>query len=269
MPHAIRVCLTGATGWVGRALVPVLRDSQAHRITGAVARRAAGMDLGPAVGQPALGVIVSATVEEALEAGADVLIDYSHPAVVKHHVLAALDRGVAAVVGTSGLGPADFDEIRAAAEARGLGVIAAGNFSITAALAKHLSLLAARHLPHRELLDYAQADKPDVPSGTTQELAECLAAVRANELVKPLEEILGPKEARGAQVAGTPIHSIRLPGYVLAFETLFGLPDERLTIRHDAGPGAGPYVAGTLLAVERVQAVKGLVRGLDTLLFEP
>ena len=267
MPHRIRVCLTGATGWVGRALVPVLRDSEAHTITGAVARSAAGKDLGLAVGQPALGLTVSATVEAALEAGADVLIDYSHPSAVKHHVLAALDRGVAAVVGTSGLSAADFQEIRAAAEGRGLGVIAAGNFSITAALAKHLSLLAARYLPHRELLDYAQADKPDVPSGTTQELAEELAAVRSNELVTPLDQLIGPREARGAQVAGTPIHSIRLPGYVLAFETLFGLPDERLTIRHDAGAGAGPYVAGTLLAVARVGQVKGLVRGLDTLLF--
>lgn len=68
-------------------------------------------------------------------------------------------------------------------------------------------------------------------------------------------------------VAGTQVHSLRLPGYVLAFETLFGLPDERLTIRHDAGSGAEPYIGGTLLAAERVLAVTGLVRGLDTLLF--
>ena len=63
------------------------------------------------------------------------------------------------------------------------------------------------------------------------------------------------------------MHSIRLPGYVIAFETLFGLPDERLTIRHDAGSGAAPYVSGTLLAVRKVMQVNGLVRGLDRLLF--
>ncbi len=267
MTEKTRVCLVGATGWTGRALVAALRDSDAFQVTGAVARRSAGQDLGLATGGSAWGVSVSATVQEALGAGAQVLIDYSHPTAVKDHVLTALRQGVAVVVGTSGLSPADFQEIRDLAETRALGVIAAGNFSITAALAKHLSLIAARFLPHREILDYAQADKPDVPSGTTQELAEGLAQVRKNDLLKPIEELLGPREARGASVAGTQVHSVRLPGYTLAFETLFGLPDERLTIRHDAGSGAGPYVAGTLLAAERVLKVRGLIRGLDQLLF--
>ena len=75
-------------------------------------------------------------------------------------------------------------------------------------------------------------------------------------------------QPRGAEVAGTQVHSLRLPGYTLAFETVFGLPDERLTIRHDAGTSAQPYVAGTLLAAERVLTLKGLIRGLDTLLFQ-
>jgi 4-hydroxy-tetrahydrodipicolinate reductase len=263
----LSICLAGATGWTGRALVAAIRDSETFQLTGAVARSSAGQDLGLATGGAALGVTVSATVQEALRARADVLIDYSHPTVVKEHVLTALSLRVPAVVGTSGLSAADFLEIQQAAEAQGLGVIASGNFSITAALAKHFSLIAARYLPHWEILDYAQPDKPDVPSGTTQELAEGLAQVRKNEMIVPVDQLLGPKEARGACVAGTQIHSIRLPGYVLAFETLFGLPDERLTIRHDAGNGARPYVAGTLLAAERVLKVRGVIRGLDNLLF--
>lgn len=72
---------------------------------------------------------------------------------------------------------------------------------------------------------------------------------------------------RGAPIAGTHVHSLRLPSYVIAFETIFGLPDDRLTIRHDAGTGAEPYVDGTLLAAQRVMGVTGLVRGLDRLLF--
>ena len=71
----------------------------------------------------------------------------------------------------------------------------------------------------------------------------------------------GATEARGATIDGTQVHSIRLPSYVIAFETIFGLPDERLTIRHDAGSGAQPYVNGTLLAVQKVMEVSGLVRG--------
>jgi 4-hydroxy-tetrahydrodipicolinate reductase len=77
----------------------------------------------------------------------------------------------------------------------------------------------------------------------------------------------GDRAARGASVAGTQVHSVRLPGLVLAFEAIFGLPSERLTIRHDAGKGAEPYVGGTLLAVRRVMEVAGLVRGPDRLLF--
>lgn len=263
----IQVCIAGATGWTGSALARSIAASERFVLSGAVARKSAGQDLGIALALGPLGVTVSATVAQALAAPTDVLIDYSHPSVVKEHTLTALRMGVPVVIGTSGLTPDDFQELAAMATERNLGVIAAGNFSITAALAKHCALLAARYLPHRELLDYAQADKPDVPSGTTRELAEELARVRSNEILKPIADLLGPQEARGACIEGTPIHSLRLPGYTLAFEALFGLPDERLTIRHDAGTSAEPYVAGTLLAAERVLGVRGLVRGLDTLLF--
>ena len=78
----------------------------------------------------------------------------------------------------------------------------------------------------------------------------------------------GSPQARGATIGGTQVHSVRLPGYVLAVEALFGLPHERLTIRHEAGKIAAPYVHGTLLAVRRVMNTTGLIRGLDRLLFD-
>lgn len=189
------------------------------------------------------------------------------PDAVKSNVLAALDKGVRVVVGTSGLTASDYAEIEQRARERKLGVMAAGNFSVTAALAKHFALIAAQHLPSWEIIDYASAAKIDAPSGTTRELAEELANVSQNQLEVALEDTHGAKEARGATIDGTQVHSIRLPGYVIAFETIFGLPDERLSIRHDAGSGAGPYVSGTLLATRKVMEVSGLIRGLDRLLF--
>jgi 4-hydroxy-tetrahydrodipicolinate reductase len=144
--------------------------------------------------------------------------------------------------------------------------VASGNFSLTAAMCSAAALLAARHLPSWEVIDYASAGKPDVPSGTARELAERLGAVRAPSLGHELETLHGPREARGATVAGTQVHSVRLPSFVVSTEVVFGLPDERLTIRHDAGGTPEPYVAGTLLAVRRVPSLTGLVRGLDTLL---
>jgi 4-hydroxy-tetrahydrodipicolinate reductase len=259
------VCIAGATGWTGRALVPAVLGAPDLELVSAVGRSAAGRDLGEALGGAALGVPVRGAVHDALE-GVDVLVDYTSAATVKPNTLAAIDAGVAVVVGSSGLSAADFEEIDAAARAYGVGVVASGNFSITAAMCQAAALLAARHLAHWEIIDYASATKPDVPSGTSRELAERLEEVRRPELGYPIQELEGPREARGASVAGTQIHSVRLPGFVVSTEIVFGLADERLAIRHDAGGTPELYIEGTLLAVRKVREVVGLVRGLDTLL---
>ena len=182
--------------------------------------------------------------------GIDVLIDYTSPTVVKANTLTAIDAGVGVVIGTSGLTGSDYEEIDEAARARSVGVVASGNFSLTAAMCQVAALLAARHLPHWELIDYASATKPDVPSGTAQELAERLQEIRPPLLGFPIEELHGPREARGATIAGTQVHSVRVPRFVVSTEVIFGLPDERLSIRHDAGGSPEPYVAGTLLAAD-------------------
>src|SRR6266516_2452492 len=264
---AIRVCVAGATGWTGRAVTGAILGSSEFQLVGAIARRQVRVDIGEALDHGRANVNIVASLEEALAVPTDVLIDYTGPDVVKDHVLAALDKGVRVVVGTSGLTASDYADIEQRAKARKLGVITAGNFSITAALAKHFSLIAAQYLPSWEIIDYASAAKIDAPSGTTRELAEELATISQNQLEVSLENTHGPKEARGATIDGTQVHSIRLPSYVIAFETIFGLPDERLSIRHDAGSGAQPYVSGTLLAARKVLEVSGLVGGFDRLLF--
>ena len=261
------MCIAGATGWTGRALVPAVLEAPDLTLRAAVARSAAGRDLGEALGGEALGVPVHASVDEALD-GVDVLVDYTSATAVKANVTAAVDAGVAVVVGSSGLTADDFSELDAAARARGVGVVASGNFSLTAAMCQAAALLAARHLPQWEVIDYASAAKPDVPSGTARELAERLAQVRAPAIGRPLDEIHCPREARGAGVGGARVHSVRLPSFVVSTEVVFGLPDERLTIRHDAGGTPEPYVAGTLIAARRAPSLVGLVRGLDTLLLD-
>ena len=263
----IRVCVAGATGWTGSAVTKAILASNEFQLVGAIARRDAGKDIGEVLGQNRVNLNIVSSLEEALANQTDVLIDYTGPDMVKDRILAALDKGVRVVVGTSGLTASDYVDIGQKANAQNLGVIAAGNFSITAALAKHFALIAAQYLPSWEIIDYASAAKIDAPSGTTRELAEELATIAKNKLEVPLENTHGPKEVRGATIEGTQVHSIRLPSYVIAFETIFGLPDERLTIRHDAGTGAEPYVGGTLLAVRKVMEMSGLVRGLDRLLF--
>jgi len=252
MDRAIRVCVAGITGWTGSAVAEAVAAAEDLELVAGVARS-----------DPAH----HSSVAEALDAApADVLVDYTHAAVVKANVLAALERGVAVVVGSSGMNAEDYDEIDATARSRGIGVIAAGNFSVTAALLLRFAGEAARHVAAWEVIDYASATKPDAPSGTSRELAERLSLVRKPATPVPVEEVLGAREARGAAVDGTQVHSLRLPSFTVSTEALFAADGERLSIRHDAGESAAPYVAGTLLAVRSVGGRVGLTRGLDQLL---
>ena len=263
----LSVCVAGATGWTGRAVAEAILGADDLELRSAVSRSTAGQDLGHAWGGEPNGVPVFERVSDALD-GVQVLVDYTSDLAVRGNTLAAIEAGVSVVVGSSGLTADDFADIDAAARTAGVGVVAAGNFSLTAAMAQAAALLVARHLPNREIIDYASAGKRDAPSGTARELAERLSTVNATEVQVPVEQTGGQVEARGATVAGTQVHSIRLPGFVVSTEVVFALPDERLSIRHDAGSTPTPYVAGTLLAIRAAIGRTGLVRGLDTLLLE-
>jgi 4-hydroxy-tetrahydrodipicolinate reductase len=194
-------------------------------------------------------------------------VDYTSAAAVKNNVWTAVRAGVPAVIGSSGLTADDFQELDRLARDRGVGVIAAGNFSVKAAVLRRAASMAAQHLDRWEIIDYASDDKPDVPSGTARELAETPAQVREPAVTVALSDLDGPVEARGAEVAGVRIHSVRLPSFVVSAEVVFGGPGERLVIRHDPGMTPAPYVAGTLMAVRKVAGVAGVRRGLDWLLF--
>ncbi|MDX1780133.1 MAG: hypothetical protein R3256_02335, partial [Thalassovita sp.] len=181
----LKLCIAGVTGWTGSAIARTVLERDGVELVSAVARSSAGQDVGAALGLGRdTGVVISASVDEALQARPDVFIDYTSATVVKDHALSAMKQGIPVIVGTSGLTRADFDDLDAAARADGVGIIGGGNFSMTAAMLQYLARIAARHLPHYEILDFSWADKEDVPSGTARELAETLAAVRKPEYAK-------------------------------------------------------------------------------------
>jgi 4-hydroxy-tetrahydrodipicolinate reductase len=247
----VRVCIAGITGWTGSAIATAVEGADDLDLVGGVSRSAPSHH---------------STVNEALAAAPiDVLVDFTHASAVKNNVLAALENGVNVVIGSSGLSADDFDEIDLRARQGNVGVVSAGNFSLTAALLLRSAVEAARHLDTWEIIDYASAKKTDAPSGTARELAERLAEVRAPTVGVPIDEVLG-REARGATVAGVQVHSLRLPSFVVSTEVVFAATGERLSIRHDAGETPAPYVAGTLLAIRAVPGRVGLTRGLDRLL---
>jgi 4-hydroxy-tetrahydrodipicolinate reductase len=170
------------------------------------------------------------------------------------------------VIGTSGLTDADYAEIASVAEQRRLGVLAVGNFALTVVLMEKFSEIAAKYISHWEIIDYAHANKKDAPSGTARELANRLSKIRESQLDVPLDSIDGPKESRGVRLHGSQVHSVRLPGYVISLDAIFGMPDQKLILRHESGSSATPYVNGALLAIRKVGNLMGLHRGLDSVM---
>lgn len=259
----LNVCIAGATGWVGKPLCLAVSAAGDLSLVGAVSRTHKGHSLKAAVGDSNLDLKISGSVAEALDTPTDVLVDYTKADVVKDNVMTAIRKGVHVVIGSSGLTDEDFIEIHQIALEHKVGVIAAGNFAITAVLLQRFACEAAKYLSHWEIIDYASDAKQDAPSGTTRELAFRLSEIGKPKVTHPIEETIGEKESRGTTLSGSQIHSLRLPGYVIGVEAIFGAKDERLTIRHDAGSGAEPYIQGTLLAIRRVRDHVGLIRGLD------
>jgi 4-hydroxy-tetrahydrodipicolinate reductase len=259
----LRVCIAGASGWVGRPLCAAVAAASDLELAGAVSRATAGRRLRDVVPEAASDLTLSASVPEALAVPTDVLVDYTSPEAVRDNALSAIAKRVHVVIGTSGLTDHGFAAIDAAARAAGVGVTAVGNFSVAAILLQRFAVEAARHMPAWEIVDYASAAKPDAPSGTARELAARLGAVRRPAMARPVEDTVGPRESRGATLHGVQVHSLRLPGYVISLEALFGDGDQRLSIRYDAGPSPEAYIAGTLRAVRNVGRHVGLVRGLE------
>lgn len=262
----IKVCVAGATGWAGSALSRGIFQAPDMELVAAISRSHAGKMLGEVIGIDGLAAPVFGSVEDALTVRPDVVVEYTKPDAAKTHILSALRGGAHVIVGTSGLTNEDYSEIDAVANEVKRGVLAAGNFALTAVLLQKFAEMAAKYIEHWEVIDYAHADKKDVPSGTARELANRLSKVREAKLEVPLDQIVGPKETRGARLQGTQVHSLRLPGYVISVDAVFGMTDQKLILRHEAGTSAEPYVNGALLAIREVGKLTGLHRGLDSVM---
>ena len=259
----IRVCVAGATGWAGSALSKGIFEAPDLELVAGISRTHAGKVLGDVLGIRGLDAPIFGTAAEALESHPDVFVEYTKPEAAKLNALSALKAGAHVVVGTSGLSDDEYREIDEVARQVERGVLAVGNFALTAVLLQKFAEIAAKYISHWEIIDYAHADKRDVPSGTALQLANRLSQVRASQLDIPLEEVQGPKESRGVRLQGSQVHSVRLPGYMISVDAIFGMPSQKLILRHESGTSAEPYVNGALLAIRNVSRLVGLQRGLD------
>jgi 4-hydroxy-tetrahydrodipicolinate reductase len=267
MNKKIRVCVAGATGWAASELCKAIILTDDIELVSAVSRKNADKDLKLILNlNTDQSVPIFGTIEEALAIHCDVLIEYTSPDIAKHNVISALQKGVNVVVGTSGLSDSDYDEIKKVADQKQKSVLAVGNFAISVGLLNRFAEIAAKYMPHWEIIDYAKGSKVDAPSGSARELVNRLSKVGKSVKAVPIENTRGVKETRGADMNGMQVHSVRLPGFVIGLEAIFGMEDERLTMKHDAGNSAKPYVGGALLAIRKVNTFVGLKRGLDNVM---
>ena len=196
----------------------------------------------------------------------EVVIDFTHPDVVMGNLKFLVDNGIHAVVGTTGFTAERLDQVRGwLANKPGSGVLIAPNFAIGAVLSMHFAQKAAPYFESVEIIELHHPQKADAPSGTAARTAALIAAARTGMAPNPDATSTGLPGARGADVDGVPVHSVRLTGLVAHQEVLFGTMGETLTIRHDSLDRTS-FVPGVLLAVREIASRPGLAIGLEPLL---
>ena len=248
-----RVGVLGAAGKMGRLVCAAVDGDEELEL-------AAAVNPGK-VGEQVAGVIVSESIDGLKEAGVQVAVDFTQPDAVMGNIRWLVDHEIHVVVGTTGIGPRQLDEIEGWVKGRDVGVIVAPNFSVGAVVGQRLAEEAARFFPAAEVIELHHDRKLDAPSGTAAATARRIAAARKEAWAGP-----GGGEAyRGGDVEGVRVHSVRLPGLVAHQEVIFGAQGQTLTIRHDA-PDRSCYLPGVLLAVKEVAHRPGLTVGLEPLL---
>ncbi len=198
---------------------------------------------------------------------AEVVVDFTHPDAVLSNIAWCLERGIAVVVGTTGFTDERLATVRQQAEKSGHGVLIAANFSIGAVLMMHFSEQAAAFFESVEVIELHHPNKADAPSGTSAATADRIAAARTAAGLGPVPDATTSSlpGARGAEVAGVHVHSVRLRGLIAHQEVLFGGEGETLTIRHDSLDRVS-FMPGVIAAVRAVRERPGLTVGIEAIL---
>ena len=241
----MKVAVFGARGRMGSEVVRAVEAAEGLELVAAV-------DVGD---------------DRAAVEAAEVVVDFTHPDAVMENIAWCAQRGIHVVVGTTGFTDERLEQARDLAERGGTGVLVASNFSIGAVLMMHFSAQAARFFESVEVIELHHPNKADAPSGTSATTAGRIAAARAEAGLGPVPDatVQSLPGARGAEVDGVRVHSVRLRGLIAHQEVLFGGEGETLTIRHDSLDRVS-FMPGVVAAVRAVPGLPGLTVGIDSIL---
>lgn len=248
MTEVTRVGVLGARGKMGSTVVTAVNNAAGMEVV-------AALDLGDSL--------------DALVANkADVVVDFTTPDAVMGNLEFVINNGIHAVVGTTGFDDSRIATLRSLLSKKpSVGVLIAPNFGLGAILMMEFAKKAAPLFESVEIVELHHPNKVDAPSGTAKRTAELIAQSRreANSAPMPDATKEGLAGARGANVGGVPIHSVRARGFVAHQEVIFGGVGETLTIRHDSLDRQS-FMPGVLLGISKVVNVPGLTFGLENFL---
>jgi 4-hydroxy-tetrahydrodipicolinate reductase len=199
------------------------------------------------------------------DTNADVVIDFTHPSVRLENFMKIIDNGARPVVGTTGFNEKEVQDLQRICQERKIGAIIAPNFTIGAILLMKFAQEAAKYLDAAEIIELHHDKKEDYPSGTAVKTAELMLKSREEFNTGVHDRVANLEGARGAELGGLHIHSVRLPGFVAHQEVIFGALGQTLTIRHDS-ISREAYMPGIVMAVKKVMELDELVYGLENLI---
>jgi 4-hydroxy-tetrahydrodipicolinate reductase len=243
-----RVAVIGALGRVGRSIVGAVEAAPDLELVAAIDK--------------------DDPLEALVDAGTEVAVDFTHPDVTAGNVDFLVGRGIHAVVGTTGWTEERYDHVRdLLGDAPSTGVLIAPNFAIGAVLMMRFAAQAAPFFESVEIVELHHPNKVDAPSGTAAATARAIAQARRAAGSEPMPDATTQslEGARGTEVEGIPVHSVRLRGLVSHQEVLLGTTGETFTLRHDS-LDVSSFGPGVLLGVRNVAAHPGLTVGLDAYL---
>ncbi len=264
MSAPIRVVVHGALGRVGREVVSAACKDPDLQPVGAVDARA-DSDVLPLAG-PLGSIPLSRSLETILtQTRPGVIVDFTTAEASLDMIRVAVKHKVNVVIGSTGFSPQNLEEIDRLARENGIGAVVASNFALGAVMMVHLARIAARYFDNVEIIELHHDQKLDAPSGTAVSTAKAIAEARGKAFVYPRVQKETVPGARGAEMQGVALHSVRLPGLMAHQEVIFGTSGQTLTIRHDT-INRECYMPGVVTAVKKVAELKGLTVGLDRLL---
>ena len=259
----LRVAVSGIFGRVGTTVANAVAREDDLTLVGGVDIIAADEGFTAANGQT---IATETEFSEMLtQAEPDVIIDFTRADAARVNVRAALERGVHAVVGTTGMETAEVAELGELAAANDVGLMVAPNFALTAVLMMHVSKLIGKHMDYCDIVEYHHERKIDAPSGTALQSAIDIREARGSDFISSPTEKETLAGTRGGVHGGINVHAVRMPGMVAHQQIVFGGLGQTLTIRQDS-TSTESFVPGVLMAVRAVPELKGLTHGLDALL---